>query len=120
MYKTANGVDVCGYDNIDDWKKVLVVDLEVGHERDQLKNEQERSANLLQQKDLLQSEVDHYSSSQKILVEHENKLTQDLIDLDKKYQDERVKPRWGSPIAWTLAAVSTSILAGFVIYGLVH
>jgi hypothetical protein len=116
MFKTALGVDVCGYDDIEDWKKVLVIDVEVVHLRTQLKNEQDKGIDLLEMKKLHLAEIQALSDSQKTLTEQNSKLTQDLIALDEKYQNERVKPMLGSPIAWTIAAVSTSILVGFVVH----
>lgn len=115
MYKTTAGKEVCGYENLEDWKRVLEADAELTHVRNQLKNEKALVDAVSKQRDLLISQVAKYMDSQLALTTHADKLTQDMIALDKKYQDERVKPRWGSPVAWTIAAVSTSILAGFVI-----
>lgn len=115
LYKTTTGLQVCGYEDFEDYKKVLVLDIEVVHLRLQLKNEQERSAALLKLEELAVIQVDAMARSQTLLKEHSDKLTKQLIELDEKYQNERVKPRWGSPVAWTLAAASTAILAGFVI-----
>lgn len=106
---------VCGYLDIEDWKAVLKADAELVHLREVAKKEVERAANLALQVNSLQSQVATYASSQALLVARTDKLTKDLIALDKKYQDERVKPTWGSPVAWTIAAVSTSILAGVLI-----
>lgn len=114
MYKTATGVDICGYENIDDWKKVLVVDLEVGTLQRKLKSEQEKTADLIQLRDLQAHQIDAMAESQHILKDHSDKLTDQLIELDAKYQKERVKSRIGSPVAWTIAAVSTAVLVGFV------
>ena len=36
------------------------------------------------------------------------------IEKDRLYQNERVKPRWGSPFAWTTAAALGAILVGYV------
>jgi hypothetical protein len=105
---------LCTY-SLEKWKLVLKADVELVSKRKLLAKEKERSAALTLQVDGLKSQVGVYANSQKLLVERNNKLTQDLIDLDKKYQNERVKPRWGSPLAWTVAAVSTSVLAGFIL-----
>lgn len=115
LYKTVTGIEVCGFDDIEDWKKILVVDVELVHAREQLKNEQAKGVELLKMKALMTTEVEAMAQSQTVLKQANDKLTQQLIDLDKKYQDERVKPRWGSPLAWTLAAASTALLAGVVI-----
>ena len=114
VYKTAAG-DVCGYLNIEDWKLVLKADAELVHDREQLKNEGERATALTLQLTELKGQVATYANSQSILVQQSVALTKQLLDLDLKYQQERVKPSWGSPLAWTIAGVSTSILAGVLI-----
>lgn len=120
VFKTSAGKEVCGFENIDDWKLILTADADLVYVREQLKNEQLRTINLSEQKTLLQAQVDAANANQKLLVEQNSKLTNDLIGLDKKYQDERVKPTWGSPVAWTIAGVSTSVLVGFVLYSLLN
>ncbi|MBW2691046.1 MAG: hypothetical protein JRE57_00250 [Deltaproteobacteria bacterium] len=114
VYKTVGSGEICGY-TLDEWKGVLVVDAEFVVTKSKLKKELARSAILALQVDLVSGQLEVYASSQKALVAQTDKLTKDLIDLDKKYQDERVKPRWGSPVAWSLAAVSTAVLAGFLV-----
>ncbi len=106
---------ICGYVNIDDWKAVLEVDAELIHQRVVAKKEGERAANLALQVTSLQDQVATYAKSQALLVARTDKLSSDLIALDKKYQLERVKPMWGSPVAWTVAAISTSLLAGMLV-----
>ena len=119
VYKTTTG-EVCGFLNIEDWKLVLKADAELVHSRIQLKNEGERAALLTLQLTELKGQVATYANSQSILVQQSVALTKQLLDLDLKYQQERVKPTWGSPLAWTIAGVSTSILAGVLIAGLVN
>lgn len=114
LYKTAQGIEVCGYVDLEDYKQVLRVDAELVHLRERLKIEQARTAELLELKGLCLTEVQAIAGSQAILRQHADRLQTQLIDLDKRYQDERVKLRWGSPIAWTIAAVSTAVLVGFV------
>lgn len=114
VYKTTAG-DVCGYLNIEDWKTVLRVDAEVVHLREQLRIEAERNAALTIQLTELKGQIATYANSQSILVQRNTDLTNQLLDLDLKYQKERAKPSWGSPIAWTIAGVSTSLLAGVLI-----
>ena len=114
VYKTADSGEICGY-TLDEWQGVLRVDAEFVVTKYKLKKEEERSANLTAQVETLHGQVGVYAETQKILVARSDKLTVDLIALDKKYQNERVKPRWGSPVAWSLAAVSTAVLAGFLV-----
>lgn len=106
---------ICGYASIDDWKVVLEADAELVLRREQAKKEAARADALDLQVRSLQAQVQTYARTQVVLVERTEKLTLDLIALDKKYQDERARPSWGSPVAWTLAAVSTSLLAGMLL-----
>lgn len=106
---------ICGYSNIDDWMSVLEVDAELVHQRVVAKKEAARSTSLVLQVTSLQDQVAIYTQRQAVLVARADKLSSDLIVLDKKYQLERVKPMWGSPVAWTVAAISTSLLAGVLV-----
>jgi hypothetical protein len=119
VYRTAAG-EVCGFLDIADWKTVLKVDAEVVHLREQLRIEAERTANLTLQLTELKSQTTVYANSQSILVQRNGDLTKQLLDLDLKYQKERVKPTWGNPLAWTIAGVSTSILAGVLLAGVLN
>lgn len=113
---TVPGVGtICGYANVEDWKAVLEVDAELVLRREQAKKEAARADALDLQVKSLQAQVQTYARTQVMLVERTEKLTVDLIALDKKYQNERVRPSWGSPVAWTLAAVTTSLLAGMLL-----
>jgi hypothetical protein len=117
---TVPGVGiVCGYVDVADWKKVLEADAELVLQRERAKKEGERAAALDLQVKSLQNQVAAYARTQVMLAERTDKLTVDLIALDKKYQNERARPAWGSPVAWTLAAVSSSMLAGMLIADLV-
>jgi len=112
--KQVGGEQLCTY-TLENWKLVLKSDAELIHLRTQLKNESARSAELAKQAEILQGQIDVHGETRKLLVEREAKLTKDIIDLDRKYQLERVKPRWGNPVAWGIAAVSLSLLAGYVV-----
>jgi hypothetical protein len=90
------------------------------HLRIQLKNDGERVALLSLQLTELKKQVEIYANSQSIVVQRNSDLTKQLLDLDLKYQQERVRPSWGSPLAWTIAGVSTSILAGVLIAGVLN
>lgn len=119
-YQIAVGGLVCGYENIEDWKLVLRADAELTHVREQLKNEEVKDALLHVQLEQAVKEAAARSGAESILKTQNEKLTNDLIALDEKYQKERVKTVWGSPIAWGLAAVSTALLAGFVIHDVIN
>lgn len=110
--------DVCGY-TLGEWQLALKVDAELVSKRVLLAKEQARAEALALQVAALKDQTSVYASSQKALVDYSVRCTQARIDLDLKYQKERVKPRLGSPLAWTVTAVSASILAGFVVRDLV-
>ena len=93
----------------------LQADAELVAKRELLAKEKERTANLTLQLGSLQGQVEAYAENQKVLVTRNDKLVIDLIECDRKYQNERVKPRWGSPVAWTIAAVASSVLAGVLL-----
>jgi hypothetical protein len=119
---TVGGLDICGYrykglpDPADeDWNKVLAADAELVHLREELKNEERKSASLAQQVRLLAGQGKIYADSQKVLVKRVDEVTKDLIGMNLKYENERAKPRLGSPVAWTVAAVVTAVLIGFVV-----
>lgn len=113
---TVPGVGtICGYANIEDWKAVLEADAELVLRREQAKKEAARADALDLQVKSLQDQVRTYAKTQVMLVGRTEKLTVDLVALDKKYQNERARSSWGSPVGWTLAAVSTSLLAGMLI-----
>lgn len=114
-YKLKDGTEICGYENVEDWKKVLEADAELVLLRETAAKKGDDANNLAQQVLTLRGQVDACTDNVKILVTRNEKVTNQLIDLDKKYQDERVKPQWGSWVSWGLAAVSTSILAGVLI-----
>jgi len=116
LYTLASGQQICGYADIEDWKKVLVVDLELSSLREKTRLQEEKIENLEAIKQLHLKELDALTKSQETLTKANEKLTKQLIELDRKYQDERVKPRWGAPVAWSIAAVSTSILVGFIVH----
>ena len=118
----VGSIEVCGYQYKglpnpmdEDWNKVLAADAELFHLREKIKNEERRSAALAQQVRLLTSQGKIYAESQVVLVTRVDELTKDIIGMNLKYENERAKPRIGSPIAWTVAAVSASILVGFIV-----
>lgn len=118
-YLIAVGGLVCGYENIEDWKTVLRADAELTDLRERLKSEQQRSALLTEQLDQAVKEAVARAGAESVLKTQNTKLTNDLIALDEKYQKERVKPTWGSPVAWTIAGVSTAMLAGILLIKIV-
>lgn len=115
IYTLRGGAEVCGFEATVWFGQVLTVDAKLVHTLEQLKNESARSVELSSQVESLQGQLRLMGENNVKLKAYAAKQTDELIALDKKYQDERVKPRWGNPLAWTVAAVSTAVLAGFVI-----
>ena len=113
IYKVG-GQEICGF-TFEEWKEVLRADAELVHVRNLLEKEKTRTELLREQIDAFKKQIEEYAKSQALLLERNEKLTADLISLDKKYQDERVKPRLGSPVAWTITAVAVAVLGGYVV-----
>lgn len=119
VFVLPSGDEICGYKDLDDWKKVLEADAELVAIRVELAAEKERSSLLEQREETWRKQVRLHAHSIELLEGRKKALTDELIKLDEKYQNERVKPRWGNPLAWALAAVSTSVLAGVLVAKLV-
>lgn len=114
MYSVEGGT-VCGYDDVEDWKLVLRSDAELVMLRGKVRVLEESETNLTLQVESLQEQV-NLSQQQSAILSSENiRLTKELIALDKKYQEERVKPAWGSTLSWSIAGISTAALLGAII-----
>jgi hypothetical protein len=114
-YMLVSGIEVCGYTNLDDWKKVLDADKELSATRKLLKLERAAKGELESQLGFLKGQIAAYEI---IVAEQDRRndaLTKDLLETDRKYQLERVKPKWGNPVAWTTAAVAAAVLGGFLL-----
>jgi len=109
-----DGVEFCRL-TLDDWKKVLATNAVLTNKTRLLHYEGIRSQELENQKTALQNSLEAMANSQKILADRVDKVTADLIATDKKYQNERVKPRLGSPLAWTITAAAVALTTGFVV-----
>jgi hypothetical protein len=115
VYVVPGVGEVCGFVKLEDWKIVLDADSELFAKREELRLERLRTTDLTIQVEALDGQVKVYAGVQKFVVERNDKLFADLLSLDEKYQNERVKPRWGSPLAWGTAAVSLAVLGGFLL-----
>lgn len=105
------GKDLCGL-TLDEWKRVLQTNRTLEHKNKLLYAEHQKSFLLEQQGILLKQQLEASQANEQLLIVHTKKLTTDIIALDKKYQNERVKFRLGDKWAWTVSAVSASILLG--------
>lgn len=108
------GVEYCAL-SLEEWKRVLKTNAAYTNKVKLLHYESLKTSSLENQKTALQLSLEAMADSQKVLTARVDKLTVDLIATDKKYQDERVKPRLGNPIAWTIAAASAALAAGIVV-----
>lgn len=115
VYEMDDGVEICGFEVSVWFEQVLTVDADLVHEKAQLKNERLRTFELAKQVENLQGQISVHVDSEKLLLDRSEKLTLQLIHKDKELQDERVKSSSNSLIPWTIAAVSVSVLAGFMI-----
>lgn len=111
----ADGQSICGYANIEDWKLVLKADAELVLLRSKVRILEQREQQLTVQIQALEDQLDLSARQAGFLGEENARITRELIILDKKYQDERVKPRLGSPLAWSIAGVSTAALVGILL-----
>jgi hypothetical protein len=114
LVKTTDGREMCAYE-LEDWISVLKADALITHQQIMMGKDEERISILEEIRIDLKIQLTASTANQTLLITNNDKITHELIDLDKKYQNERVRPRWGSPLAWTVAAVSTAVLAGFVV-----
>lgn len=112
-----DGFQACAYINLDDWKLVLAADRELTFHKLLDEKFDEKIDNLTLQIASLEGQVDSLESVQVLLADRNEELTRQLIECDRKLQDERSKPRWGNTLAWTVAGASTSVLFGVVLAG---
>ena len=113
LVKAVSGEQVCAYTLLE-WQEVSKFDAELVSKRRLLSYADLRFGTIVDQRDLLIEQVKAYAENQALLIKREDKLVADVIAKDRELQYERVKPRWGNPVAWTIAAVSTALLAGYV------
>jgi len=111
------GIQACAFIDLEDWKLVLKADRELTFQRMMAKKMDERADNLSLQVATLEGQVAALENVQVLLADRNEELTRELIESDRLLQEERSKPQWGSTAAWTAFGVSTSVLLGFVLAG---
>jgi len=114
-YTLPDGRVVCGYVNIEDWKNVLRADAELTAGKDLLRLEREKVVELRSQIDSFRGQVAAYERALSVLKQRNRELTVDLLETDRKYQNERVKPKWGNPLAWATAGLAAAALGGYIL-----
>lgn len=111
LVATPDGAEAPG---MEQWRQVLRADAELVEKREQVRLLTEKSDLLLGQAQDLLAAFDAMKRAVGALENRNAELLRDLIAKDKLYQEERVKPRWGSPFAWTTAAALAAVLVGYV------
>ncbi len=114
VYTLKDGREVCGWLTEDEVKTAYRADAELVQCREQLDTHSERIESLNLQLGATTTALIAERRSTEVLKERNTELTADLIEMNRKYENERVKPRWGSPIAWTTAAILGAGLLGFI------
>lgn len=106
---------VCGYTSIDDVKAIYDLDSEVFALRQLVKEGEQRSVDLQVKVDALAGQNARLRVALDVVQDRNKDLERRYLELDKKYQDEAAEPRWGSPVAWTIAGLSLAALLGVVV-----
>ena len=122
VYPLADGREVCGYivkladgtETMDEWQAVLRVDAELVVRRKDAQLQAKREVELQGQIGDLRAALEACGTGTAALKDRNAELTKQLIERDRLYQNERVKPRWGGALAWGSAAVMAAALVGFV------
>jgi hypothetical protein len=102
---TVPGVgQICGYKDLSDVQALYALDAEISFRRKKADLEAARIEELKTVSSNLTEAVGAQRRATAIVADRNTELTRQLIETDRKYQKERVKPRWGNPLAWGLAA----------------
>lgn len=112
VYTTAAGVEVCGFASIEDVKAIRLAAAELQYLREQSRLLALKVAELETQTISLRVALDAQRTATEIVRRRNVELTTLAIETDRRLQLERVKPRWGTPLAWGTAAVLGAVLLG--------
>lgn len=118
-YETTAGKEVCGYDSIDKVQQAYLADAELVAFRAKAPLIEAKARLLESQVADLRLAVDAQERATNIVKQRNRELTDQLIETDRQYQLERVKPRWGNPLAWTIAAAATAALGATLLVSVV-
>lgn len=118
VYSLADGREVCGWLTLAEVQAAYDADAELVKLRETSATQGEQIIAFGIQVSAIRAALEAEQRSVTVLKAREVKLTGDLIEMNRKYEYERVKPRWGNPIAWTAAAVFGAALLGIVGYEL--
>lgn len=122
VYDLADGRAVCGYvveqadgtETLDRWKEVLRVDAELVVLRHQDGLRRRKLAELSVQASAAVVALEAAERALEVVELRNADLTRQLVETDRKYQNERVKPRLGGGWGWAAAGLFAVGLAGYV------
>lgn len=122
VYPLADTREVCGWvvkqadgsETLGDWQLVLRADAELIALREQNRLGAEREKELGAQVGDLRAALEVCGKSVDLARDRVAGLTAEYIAKDKQLQDERVKPRVGGKLGWTVAAVLAAGLVGYI------
>lgn len=123
VYDLADGREVCGYvvkqadgtETLDQWKEVLRVDAELVVLRRADGLRRRKLAELSVQVSAAVVALAAAERALELVEDRNDDLTRQLIETDRKYQEERVKPRIGGGWAWAAAGLVAAGLVGYVV-----
>jgi hypothetical protein len=111
LVATPDGAEAAG---MEQWRDVLRADAELVATRESVRLLTQKADLLFGQTQDLLAAFTAMKTAVAALEGRNAQLMRDLIEKDRLYQNERVKPRFGSPLAWTTAAVLGAVLAGYL------
>jgi len=114
VFTLADGREVCGWLSIDDVRTAYRADAELVQCRETTVAHIKMVEALKIEAFELRAALVVEEQSKTLVVDRNKELTTDLIEMNRKYEHERARPRWGSPTAWTTAAVLGAVLVGYV------
>jgi hypothetical protein len=114
VYPLADGREVCGWLTIEEVQAAYDADAELVKLRETSAAQGEQIIAFGVQISAIRAALEAERRSVIVLQASNNRLTDDVVKWNRKYEYERVKPRWGNPIAWTSAAGLAAILLGVV------
>jgi hypothetical protein len=110
----ATGVEMCGYTSIDDVRAVYRADNELVKRRIEVELLTDKTLLLSTMIKSYQTVVEQNKIAITALKERNKDLLAEALKKNELYEKERVKPRWGNPIAWTTAVVLGAALLGYI------
>ena len=114
VYTLSDGREVCGWLTIVEVTAAYKADAELVRLRATSAAQADQITAFGIQVASITAALEAERRSLSVVQARETKLTADLIAMNKKYEYERVRPRWGNPIAWTSAAGLAAILLGII------